>query len=321
MTVENLTTSHPSYAIEVENLSKTYKATKNQAPHHALKNVSLQIPKGSLFGLLGPNGAGKSTLINILAGLVIKSSGTAKIWGIDIDDDATTARSKIGVVPQELNLDPFFTPKTLLDLQAGLFGVPKNMRRTTQLLNDLALADKANSYARTLSGGMQRRLLVAKALVHTPPVLVLDEPTAGVDLQLRQHLWQYVKELHRKGTTILLTTHYLEEAEALCDTIAIIDQGKVVACQPTHELIHQFEEKKLIITFDQDIMVLPDSLQSLNATLEYQRWVFSYQPHKMGVAEIISKINDAGLIIRDLETQQSDLEDAFLKLTYQARQS
>ena len=226
------TSSLPEYAIEAIDLKKTYGGTKKAPPKEALKGVDLKVRRGSIFGLLGPNGAGKSTFINIFAGLVKKSSGTARTWGIDIDQDSRAARAAIGVVPQEINMDVFFTPFETLELMAGFYGVPKAERRTEELLEAVGLSDKRNAYVRQLSGGMKRRLLVAKAMVHAPPVLVLDEPTAGVDIELRRQLWDYVRELHARGTTIVLTTHYLEEAQELCDEIAIVDQGQVVACEP-----------------------------------------------------------------------------------------
>ncbi|HSV28294.1 MAG TPA: ABC transporter ATP-binding protein, partial [Candidatus Omnitrophota bacterium] len=224
----------PANAIAAEGLRKVYNG-KNGAKI-ALDGVSLAIPRGSFFGLLGPNGAGKSTFINILAGLVKKTEGHVTVWDRDIDRDPRGAKAAIGVVPQELNLDPFFTPRELLDVQAGMYGVPRAERRTMEILEAVGLADKADSYARTLSGGMRRRLLVAKAMVHTPPVLILDEPTAGVDIELRQNLWAYVRELNARGTTVVLTTHYLEEAEELCDQIAIINRGKLVAQDTTRNL-------------------------------------------------------------------------------------
>ena len=220
----------PEFAVEVRGLNKIYRPSGKTEANHALIDVDLAIPRGSLFGLLGPNGAGKSTLINILAGLVNKTSGQAAVWGYDIDRDARQSRAAIGVVPQELNIDPFFTPRDLLELQAGLYGVPPGERRSDEILAALGLTEKAHAYARTLSGGMRRRLMVAKAMVHNPPVLVLDEPTAGVDIELRLKLWNQVEEMNRSGTTVLLTTHYLEEAEELCDRIAIINHGRVIAC-------------------------------------------------------------------------------------------
>src|SRR5437764_3913513 len=221
----------PAQAIAISGLSKVYRGRAGAKP--ALDAVDLAIPRGSLFGLLGPNGAGKSTLINILAGLVVKTAGRAAIWGVDIDKQPRQSRAAIGVVPQELNIDPFFTPREMLDLHAGLYGVPRRERRTDEILAAVGLTDMADAYARTLSGGMRRRLMVGKAMVHSPPVLVLDEPTAGVDVELRRQLWDHVRELNARGATILLTTHYLEEAEELCDRIAIIDRGKVVACDTT----------------------------------------------------------------------------------------
>ena len=233
----------PDYALEVRGLTKTYPAGKTTPAKQALKGVDLQVRRGSMFGLLGPNGAGKSTLINILSGLTRKSGGTACIWGRDIDERPRDARAALGVVPQELAADVFFTPKEALEVQAGLYGVPKAERRTMELLTALGLGDKADAYVRQLSGGMKRRLMVAKALVHNPPVLILDEPTAGVDVELRRQLWAYVRELNARGVTILLTTHYLEEAQELCDTIAIVNRGEVVACEPTAAMIARLDRK------------------------------------------------------------------------------
>ena len=226
----------PDYAIEVENLEKVYAASGKMPEKRALKSISLKIPRGSIFGLLGPNGAGKSTFINILAGLTRKSSGLVKVWGMDIDIDHRRARAAIGVVPQELNIDPFFTPFELLEIHAGLYGVPTARRRTLEILEAVGLLDKAEAYARTLSGGMRRRLMVAKALVHTPPVLVLDEPTAGVDIDLRRQLWAHVRELNARGVTILLTTHYMDEAEQLCQRLVVMDQGRIVE-EGNHETL------------------------------------------------------------------------------------
>src|SRR5690349_21463497 len=243
-------------AIRIDSLSKTYVA-KGSAPKRALDSVSLDIERGQIFGLLGPNGAGKSTLINILAGLVVKSSGRATIWGFDIDAHPRNAKRSIGIVPQEIIFDPFFTPREALEIQAGLYGIPKAERKTMELLGAMHLTDKADAYARTLSGGMKRRLLVAKAMVHSPPILVLDEPTAGVDIELRQQLWDYVRSLHAQGVTIVLTTHYLEEAEQLCDRIAIINHGKLIANEPTRELLAQAQEKVVEVTVDRDITQVP----------------------------------------------------------------
>ncbi len=304
----------PDHAIEAIGLSKTYGA----AGRPALDSVDLAIPRGSLFGLLGPNGAGKSTFINILAGLVVRTAGTARIWGHDVATEARAARTAIGVVPQELNLDTFFTPREMLELQAGLYGVPRAERRTDELLAAMGLADKADAYARTLSGGMRRRLLIAKAMVHAPPVLVLDEPTAGVDIELRRGLWDYVRRLNAGGTTVLLTTHYLEEAEALCDRIAIIDRGRVVACDTTPALLRRLDSKELRITLAEAPAELPPAL----VRFEPQRTgpcelLFRYRPSAARIADLLDAVRDAGLVIADLSTRETDLEDIFLALTRQ----
>lgn len=315
-----MTRELPDYAVEVRGLTKFYRSGGKRAAKPALDNVDLAIPRGSLFGLLGPNGAGKSTLINILAGLVIKTSGTASIWGIDIDRDARNARAAIGVVPQELNIDPFFTPRQLLDLQAGLYGVPAAERRSMEILTALGLADKAEAYARTLSGGMRRRLLVAKALVHRPPVLVLDEPTAGVDVELRRQLWDYVQELNRQGVTVLLTTHYLEEAEELCDHIAIINHGRVVAHDDKKKLLRRLDAKTVTVTLASPLDALPAGLEKFSAELTAPDTLrIHYPPSRIHMGEILEALQAAGLEIRDLATEETDLEDIFLQLT--ARQT
>ncbi len=304
----------PDLAVEIDGLVKVYRGRGPEK--RALDGVSLAVPRGSFFGLLGPNGAGKSTLINILAGLVVKTAGTARIWDRDIDLDQRGAKAAIGVVPQELNLDPFFTPRELLDVQAGMYGVPKSERRTMEILEAVGLADKADSYARTLSGGMRRRLLVAKAMVHSPPVLVLDEPTAGVDIQLRQQLWAYVRELNRRGTTILLTTHYLEEAEQLCDRIAIINHGTLVACDTTANLLKRIDGKALTVTVDRDLAEVPAALAQFSPELRPERRVVvRYHPTVTPISRILDAFAAAGLVIMDLSTEETDLEDIFLKLT------
>lgn len=306
----------PTAAIAVRDLRKTYAGSGKAPPKEALKGISLSIPRGSIYGLLGPNGAGKSTFINILAGLVNKTSGTAEIWGIDIDRHARSARAAIGIVPQELNLDPFFTPREILDLQAGLYGVPKAERQTDRLLEAVGLKDKANAYSRTLSGGMRRRLMVAKAMVHAPPVLVLDEPTAGVDVELRQSLWAYVRELNQAGTTVVLTTHYLEEAQELCDTIAIVNHGQVVACESTANLLGQLDAKEMVVTLEQDLAAVPDQFAGLDAKLENpRRLVIRYRPSQTRVADLLGAMAAAGLSVKDLSMVESDLEDVFLQLT------
>ena len=287
----------------------------------AIDSIDLAVPRGSLFGLLGPNGAGKSTLINILAGLVSKTSGNAEIWGYDIERQTRAARASIGVVPQELNIDPFFTPRALLDLQAGLYGVPKSQRRTDAILAAVGLTDKAEAYARSLSGGMRRRLMVAKALVHAPPVLVLDEPTAGVDIDLRQQLWAYVRGLNAEGVTVLLTTHYLEEAESLCDRIAIIAQGKVVANDTTQALLARVDAKTMTLTVDRMPDPMPESLIRLGAQASAgQRITFRYRPAAggAGASAILAAAQGAGLVINDLSTEEADLEEIFLQVVRSA---
>ncbi len=308
----------PEFAVETVGLSKTY-GRDGRRRVEALKDVSLRIPRGSFFGLLGPNGAGKSTFINILAGLVIKTAGEARVWGFDIERDMRRARLSIGVVPQELNIDPFFTPAELLDVQAGLYGVPKAKRRTTEVLAAVGLADKADAYARSLSGGMRRRLLVAKAMVHSPPVLVLDEPSAGVDVDLRRQLWANVGEMNRQGVTVLLTTHYLKEAEALCDTIAIIDQGRLICCEKTRDLLKRLDTKQMTVTVDRDVGALPEAIGRFNVECRNGReLVFSYPPSKIHSGDILAAVQQAGFGVVDVATREAELEDIFLSLTGRA---
>jgi len=316
MTSRNEPAPLPDHAVALSGLGKIYRGANRQPAKRALDSIDLTIPRGAIFGLLGPNGAGKSTIINILAGLVIKTAGTAAVWGYDIDREPRQARAAIGVVPQELNLDAFFTPRELLDVQAGLYGVPKAERRTDELLAEVGLSDRGDALARTLSGGMRRRLMMAKAMVHSPPVLVLDEPTAGVDVELRQHLWAHVRALAAAGTTVLLTTHYLEEAEQLCDTIAIIDKGRVVALDSTRALARRVDEKKLTLTLTAPIAVLPPSLAALGMKLDSPEClVFHYKPSHARVGEALAAVTAAGLAISDVSSEETDLEDIFLRLT------
>jgi ABC-2 type transport system ATP-binding protein len=298
-------------AIAVRNLRKVYAGGKV-----ALGDVTLSIPRGCLFGLLGPNGAGKSTLINILAGLVNKTSGEATVWGFDIDAHPRNAKASIGVVPQEIVFDAFFTPFEALELQAGLYGVPRARRRTMEILRAVRLDDKAHAYARTLSGGMKRRLLIAKALVHAPPVLILDEPTAGVDIELRQMLWAYVRELHASGVTVVLTTHYLEEAESLCERIAIINHGALIADEPTPALIARARDRALVATVDRDLGEAP-ALPGLGRVdlLGARRLKVTYDRTEASAGRVIAALQGAGLVIEDIQTQDPDLEDVFLSLT------
>src|SRR5689334_4994354 len=289
-------------AIRIEALSKTYEGGKR-----ALNEVSFDVPRGQIFGLLGPNGAGKSTLINILAGLVVKTSGTATVWGFDIDEHPRNAKRSIGIVPQEILFDPFFTPKEALEIQAGLYGIPPERRKTDELLAAMHLTDKADAYARTLSGGMKRRLLVAKAMVHSPPILVLDEPTAGVDVELRRQLWDYVRKLHAQGVTIVLTTHYLEEAEELCDRIAIIHHGRVIANEPTRELVSKAQEKAVVVTFDGDIANIPTDRCFENIELIDERTLeITYRKDRVNAGEVLSALTADGLGIIDVSTRDPD---------------
>jgi len=309
--------TEPQFAVEISGLKKTYKGNKRLPPKEALKGIDLAIPRGSIFGLLGPNGAGKSTLINIIAGLVLKTSGTAKVWGYEVAENSRMSRASIGVVPQELNLDAFFTPRELLELQAGMYGVPKAERRTDELLEAVDLASRANSYARTLSGGMRRRLMVAKAMVHNPPVLVLDEPTAGVDVELRRALWAYVRKLNAAGTTVLLTTHYLEEAEELCDQIAIINHGQLVANDTTRNLLGRLDSKRVSITVDRDMTEVPATMKAQGWELVNARQMsVVYQPSKAAISQLLMAAQMNGLQIVDLSTKETDLEDIFIQLTH-----
>lgn len=303
-------------AISINNLSKTYADGKK-----ALDDVTFDVERGTIFGLLGPNGAGKSTLINILSGMVRKSGGSASIWGFDIDANPRNAKASIGIVPQEIIFDPFFTPGEALEVQAGLYGIKKSQRRTMELLRAVRLEDKANSYSRTLSGGMKRRLLVAKAMVHSPPILVLDEPTAGVDIDLRQQLWEYVQELNRSGVTIVLTTHYLEEAENLCERIAIINHGKLIANKPTSELIDMAREKLVELTLDRDISEDSDAVIFANREFHKAEIIgprtlaVTYSKDSINAGGVMAAIQGKGYAIVDVTTREADLEDVFLNLT------
>ncbi|WP_342249280.1 ABC transporter ATP-binding protein [Sphingomonas sp. OTU376] len=298
-------------AIAIDSLCKTYQGGKR-----ALDGVTFDVPRGQIFGLLGPNGAGKSTLINILAGLVNKTGGNVSIWGFDIDAHPRNAKASIGIVNQEIIFDPFFTPKETLEIQAGLYGVPRDKFDAMALLRAVHLEDKADAYSRTLSGGMKRRLMVAKAMVHSPPVLVLDEPTAGVDVELRQQLWAYVRELNQRGVTVVLTTHYLEEAEQLCDRIAIINHGKLIANKPTRELVGMAQEKVVEVTVDRDVATVPDNACFQKVEMKGERTlVITYRKDQANAGEVLGAVQGAGLGIVDVSTREADLEDVFLNLT------
>ena len=303
-------------AISVKNLNKIY-GKNSLSEKIALDNINLNIPKGSIFGLLGPNGAGKSTFINILADLVRKTSGEINVLGVDHETDLKKVKSSIGIVPQELNIDPFFTPYELLEIQAGLYGVPKKSRKTNQILEMLALSDKSQAYARTLSGGMRRRLLIAKAMVHDPEILILDEPTAGVDVELRSNLWDSIHLLNNKGKTIILTTHYLHEAEELCDTIAIIDKGKLVACDTKENIKSFINNKKITINYKPKNNFDISELKKMDLNIEYNEncIVINYIPNEIDFDKILQKIQETGIEVIDMNIKESNLEDVFLKLT------
>ena len=304
------------YAIEINELQKTYLKKNNSTPKVALKSINLKIKKGSFFGLLGPNGAGKSTIINILGGLVKKTSGQVKISGIDIDDNQQATKFKIGIVPQELIIDPFFNVYETLEIYAGYFGIKKSDRRTDEIISALGLQDKAKATPRSLSGGMRRRLLVAKALVHNPEILVLDEPTAGVDVELRNQLWDYVKKLNKNGTTILLTTHYLEEAEKLCDEIAVIDKGQLIANDSTENLMKILSNKQIIISSENTIShkTFSNISQVISKNINDYKISLTFDPNNFKVEKILEEIYKSKINISDITTQQPDLEEIFKHL-------
>ena len=299
------------YSIEAKNVNKTFK--KKNIEINALKNFNIKIKKGSIHGLLGPNGAGKSTFINILGSLVKKNTGNISICGIDIDKSQKLAKFKIGIVPQELNIDPFFTPNELLELQAGLYGIKKKERRTNEILNNVGLLEQKNAYARTLSGGMRRRLLVAKALVHSPEMLILDEPTAGVDVDLRKSLWNYIKKINKLGTTICLTTHYLEEAEELCDNITIINNGAVIMDDTKSNLLKSISIKTVLFQVKK-IDKLPNELKAYNPIFNNGDLKITYDKNITSLKQIIDILNKHNIIYKEISTYESDLEDIFLKL-------
>jgi len=308
--------SLPALAIEATGVTKTYAASKRMAAKQALKGIDLAIPRGSIFGLLGPNGAGKSTFINILAGLVNKTSGSVKIWGIDADVNPRESRAALGVVPQEINMDPFFTPRETLDLMAGFYGVPKAERRGDEILEALGLGDKKNAYVRQLSGGMKRRLMVAKAMVHSPPILILDEPTAGVDVELRRSLWEYVRKLNAQGVTIVLTTHYLEEAQEMCDQIAIVNHGQIIACEPTASLLKRMNQKTLVVRPEQALAAVPAELADLVPIIRKDGQIaITYKMGEQSIEHLLKRLREANVGIGDLATEEPDLEDVFVSLT------
>ena len=309
-----MTNINQNIAIEISGLKKIYNHNKSNA-FEALKGINLNIPKKSIFGLLGANGAGKSTLINIIAGLVLKTEGKVKVWGNDIDIHERNAKLAIGVVPQELILDPFFTPRETLEYQSGYYGVPKNENCVEEILETVGLSDKADAYARSLSGGMRRRLMIGKAMVHRPPILILDEPTAGVDVALRQSLWKEVRKLNEAGVTIILTTHYLEEAEAMCDSLAIVNKGQIVAEGQTSAMLNKLDKKELIISLENDD-ANKIKLEGINISIMSKNSVkISFRPSEINEGAIIEKIYNSGAKIKTINSKEPDLEELFLELT------
>ncbi|MGE0109178.1 MAG: ABC transporter ATP-binding protein [Bdellovibrionales bacterium] len=308
--------SHFQNAIEIQGLTKLFPASNGHKAQLALDHIDLKIPRGSLFGLIGPNGAGKSTLINILAGLVRKSAGEVWIWDANLENDPRRASSAIGIVPQELNYDPFFTPYEILETQAGLYGVAPKDRITDLLLEMMHLTEQAHRSTRELSGGMKRRLMIAKALVHRPPIVVLDEPTAGVDVELRQDLWEHILRLQESGTTILLTTHYIEEAEKLCDHIAIMHEGHIIANDTKEALLAQLDKKRIMLTVDREMKDVPPNLRPHGWVLESPHQLsLSKKPEKISLGQMLLSVQVNGLNITDIVTEESDLEDVFLQMT------
>ena len=302
-------------ALKVEKLTKIY-SKKSSNEIKALNNLNLEVKEGEIFGLLGPNGAGKTTFLNILAGTVIKNSGNVNVWGFDLDKNPRQVRASIGIVPQEVNLDAFFSPKNLLELQAGLYGIPKKDRITDTILNLVSLEKQSNSYARSLSGGMKRRLLIAKAMVHRPPILVLDEPTAGVDVELRKNLWSNVRALNKQGVTIILTTHYLYEAQEMCNKIAIIDKGNLIALDTTNNLLDSIKTKKIIFKVRKINTINSENLDGVKFSYNLNNEIIAlYEKKKHKIDEIITKVKDAGMEIYDISTDEGDLEDVFIQLT------
>ena len=303
------------FALTVENLTKIYSSPKTKKHNKALNELSFEVRQGEVFGLLGPNGAGKTTFLSILGGTVIKTSGKVNVWGFDLDQNPRQVRASVGIVPQEVNLDAFFSPKKLLELQAGLYGISKQNRITDLILSMVSLENKANAYSRSLSGGMKRRLLIAKAMVHQPPILILDEPTAGVDVELRNKLWENVKALNKEGVTIILTTHYFIEAQEMCDRIAIIDKGNLVALDTTEKLLERIKTKK--INFKVKNIELSKNLimKDINFKINSENSILvTYEKKSIDFGEIVNYLNKNNIKIEDISTEDGDLEDVFIKL-------
>ncbi len=304
------------FALTVENLTKIYKSSKTKKQNKALNELNFEVKQGEVFGLLGPNGAGKTTFLSILGGTVVKTSGKVNVWGFDLDKNPRQVRASVGIVPQEVNLDAFFSPKNLLELQAGLYGVTKKDRITDLILKIVSLENKANAYSRSLSGGMKRRLLIAKAMVHQPPILILDEPTAGVDVELRNNLWENVKQLNKEGVTIILTTHYLIEAQEMCDRIAIIDKGNLVALDTTQKLLERIKTKKIILKVKNIDLKKDLLMKDVNFRISSENSVVvTYEKNSLNFGEIIKYLNQKDIEIEDISTEDGDLEDVFVQLT------
>ena len=304
------------FALAVENLTKVYSSPKTKKHNKALNELSFEVRQGEVFGLLGPNGAGKTTFLSILGGTVIKTSGKVNVWGFDLDKNPRQVRASVGIVPQEVNLDAFFSPKKLLDLQAGLYGVQKKDRITDLILKTVVLEDKANAYSRNLSGGMKRRLLIAKAMVHQPPILILDEPTAGVDVELRNNLWENVKKLNKEGVTIILTTHYLIEAQEMCDRIAIINKGNLVALDTTEKLLERIKTKKINFKVKNIELNKNLNMKDINFKINSENSILvTYEKNSLDFGEIINYLNENNIKIEDISTEDGDLEDVFVQLT------
>ena len=304
------------FALAVENLTKVYSSPKTKKHNKALNELSFEVRQGEVFGLLGPNGAGKTTFLSILGGTVIKTSGKVNVWGFDLDQNPRQVRASVGIVPQEVNLDAFFSPKKLLELQAGLYGISKENRITDLILKMVSLQDKANAYSRSLSGGMKRRLLIAKAMVHQPPILILDEPTAGVDVELRNNLWENVKALNKEGVTIILTTHYLIEAQEMCDRIAIINKGNLVALDTTEKLLERIKTKKINFKVKNIELNKNLNMKDINFKIISENSILvTYEKNSLDFGEIINYLNENNIKIEDISTEDGDLEDVFVQLT------
>ena len=304
------------FALAVENLTKVYSSPKTKKHNKALNELSFEVRQGEIFGLLGPNGAGKTTFLSILGGTVIKTSGKVNVWGFDLDQNPRQVRASVGIVPQEVNLDAFFSPKKLLELQAGLYGISKENRITDLILKMVSLQDKANAYSRSLSGGMKRRLLIAKAMVHQPPILILDEPTAGVDVELRNNLWENVKALNKEGVTIILTTHYLIEAQEMCDRIAIINKGNLVALDTTEKLLERIKTKKINFKVKNIKLNKNLNMKDINFKINSENSILvTYEKNSLDFGEIINYLNENNIKIEDISTEDGDLEDVFVQLT------